>query len=54
MDVHKADVLEPLFQLDPGMDLVAGPLERPVDFRVVLLERGAVETAVWRNGVPTE
>ena len=37
MDVYEAGLLEPLLQFDPRTDLVAGLLERAVDYVVVLL-----------------
>ena len=51
VNVHEASVLEPLLQLGSGTDLVALLFERAVDFVEILLERGAVEAAVFGVGV---
>ena len=51
VDVHEAGLLEPLLQLGPGTNLVAGPFKRAVDFIVISLERGPFETVVRRDGV---
>jgi len=46
-DVHEAGVLEPVLQLGSGTGLVTGRLECTVDFVVVLLELGVVQTSVF-------
>ena len=51
VDVHEASISEPLLQLEPGTDLVAGLLECPIDFVVVPTKPSAVETAVFRRGI---
>ena len=52
MDIHEASVLEPLLQIGPWTDAVAGLLERAEDFVVVPLESGAVEAVIFREGAP--
>ena len=49
VDVYEAGVLELFLQLGPGPDLVAGFLERAVDFVIVPFYLGAVVTAVFRG-----
>lgn len=54
LDIHKTGPLEPLLQLRPWTDLIAGHFKCPVDFSVVLFKACALETVVVGEwiGVP--